>query len=62
MNLEHHTEQMEAARAGFLKLWHGKLLPRAIALNNRVTLAELGLVQDIAWQAFVHALNIRGEI
>jgi len=62
MNISHHSEQMEAARRDFAELWDKKLRPRALALQNRLTLPELALLEDIAWQTFVHALKIRDDL
>lgn len=58
-NLDHHTEQMEAARASFTELWQDKLRRRALSLNATASAQELAWVQDIAWQSFLHALKIK---
>ena len=50
MNIEHETEQREAARVEFAQLWTEKLWPRAVALGAREQ--AHALVMDIAWQAF----------
>lgn len=59
MNLEHHTEQMEAARSDFARLWEDKLVRRALSLGNNLTAPELALLRDIAWHAFLAGLNIK---
>ena len=56
MNLEHHTEQMEAMRAEFARLWQDTLEQRACILrplNQDISLDKwLAYSMDIAWQAF----------
>ena len=53
MSIDHHTEQLEAIRADFLKLWSDDLEPRAIALG--ATSKTLPVVADIAWRVFRHS-------
>lgn len=55
MNLDHHFEQMEAARAQFNKLWTEILLPKAISFG--ATQSNLDLIQIIAWHAFSAAIS-----
>ena len=61
MNLEHHSEQMEAARRDFDKLWNEKLELRAVNMGARDE-RTLSFAQDIAWQAFLHGLQIKSPI
>ena len=49
MNLTHHTEQMEAVRAEFSRLWLDHLLPTIAQLNPPI--AALPAIEHIVWRA-----------
>lgn len=48
-----HLEQMEAARAEFLKLWQDHLLPHALALEAVPNPRHLFQLQDCCWLTFL---------
>ncbi len=53
MNIEHHTEQMEAMRAEFAKLFMEQLLPKAIDIGLVARGGgQLNGLMHIAWHAF----------
>lgn len=56
--LQHHTEQMEAHRAEFQKLWQGELLPRIVSLGGTRSIREMATTKDIAWHAFKAAKGL----
>lgn len=58
MNLEHYSEQMEAARRDFNKLWETKLEQRAFNLGIR-DIPMMNTARDLTWQAFLHAIQIK---
>lgn len=49
---QHHTEQMEALRNDFTKLWQAELMPRVVSLGGSKSIRELATLKDIAWHAF----------
>lgn len=61
MQIEHHSEQMEAVRRDFNKLWTEKLERRARNMGTNDERA-LAFAMDIAWQAFLHAIEIRNAL
>lgn len=58
MNLEHHTEQMEAARRDFRKVWDTDIKRRAQDLGAKSARA-LRCIEHLAWHAFLAGLNIK---
>lgn len=55
IQLEHHTEQMEAVRNEFQNLWRERILPTAINLEYHSTTERSSrhkLWEHIAWHAF----------
>lgn len=55
MNLEHHTEQMEAARAQFNRIWQQRIQPAMNELELIPSSRE-ELIQHCCWIAFTEAL------
>lgn len=51
MNIDHHTEQMEAIRAEFHRPWLDHLLPAIAQLNPPIQ--AMPAIEHIAWKAFV---------
>ena len=59
MNLKHHQEQMEAARAEFNNLWHLKIIPRLKIL--RVEIKDFPKCEDVAWLAFIESRKVNSS-
>lgn len=56
--LEHHREQMDAARRDFKNLWENHLRTAAMNLGIK-TQREIVAAEHVAWEAFLAGLRTR---